>query len=120
MTARTVVFSLMLMAGAAPLALADDLPTTKAQGSSGVAQMLQRRQETQLRQQLLREGRTDEIHQLDESVARRDRERKAAVVERLNQAIAQTTRGNAGSTFIDTSADACDRESSRLSRTAVR
>jgi hypothetical protein len=54
-----------------------------------VAEMLQRRQESQLREHLAREGRWDEVHRMDEEQLRRQQVRKKQTIIKLNAELAR-------------------------------
>ena len=55
----------------------------------GVAEMLQRRQESQLREQLVKEGRLDEVRRMDEEHLRRQQIQKKQAITRLNAELAR-------------------------------
>ena len=55
----------------------------------GVAEMLQRRHETQLREQFAKEGRWGEIRQMDEEQLRRQQVQKKQTITRLNAELAR-------------------------------
>ena len=65
---------------------ADDASVSAA---PGVAEMLQRRQDSQLREQLVKEGRLDEIHRVDEEHLRRQQIQKKQAITRLNTELAR-------------------------------
>src|SRR5258706_2780529 len=65
---------------------AEDAPVSAA---PGVAEMLQRRQESQLREQLVKEGRLDEVRRMDEEHLRRQQIQKKQAITRLNIELAR-------------------------------
>ena len=65
---RLLIATGLLFIAQAPLAVADSLPPAR---TSSVAEMLQLKQEHQLRGQLVREGRWEEARKLDEAQQRR-------------------------------------------------
>jgi hypothetical protein len=65
---------------------ATDPPVTSA---GAVAEMLQRRQESQLREQLAREGRWEEVKRMDEEQLRRQLIQKRQNITRLNAELAR-------------------------------
>ena len=65
---------------------ADDASVSTA---PGVAEMLQRRQESQLREQLVKEGRLDEVRRMDEEHLRRQQIQKKRAIIRLNTELAR-------------------------------
>jgi hypothetical protein len=69
-------------------ALADADNTSTARTSS-VAEMLQRRQEHQLREQLAKEGRWDEVRQMDDEQLRRQQVQKKQALTKVNAELAR-------------------------------
>lgn len=67
------------------LAAAGELPASAA---PDVAEMLQRRQQSQLREQLVKEGRWDEVRRMDEVQLRRQQDLKKQTITRLNAELA--------------------------------
>ena len=65
---------------------AGDAPASPA---PDVAEMLQRRQENQLREQLVKEGRLDEVRRMDEEHLRRQQIQKKQAITRLNAELAR-------------------------------
>lgn len=57
--------------------------------TSGVAEMLQRKQEHQLREQFAREGRWDEIREMDEEQLRRQQVQTKQTLTRMNAELAR-------------------------------
>jgi hypothetical protein len=80
--------------------------TTGSSGASSVAEMLQRKQATELRAQFVREGRADDIRKLDEATAQRLQVHRDGVYARMNDQLAHKTavEGQA----IDTHDTECD------------
>ena len=58
---------------------------------SSVAEMLQRKQEHQMRDQLLKEGRVDEVRELDEAQLRRQQLQTKRSLTKLNSELARET-----------------------------
>ena len=84
---RTLVVALVLSCTfEVALAAEEDAP---ASATPGVAEMLQRRQETQLREQLAKEGRWDEVRRMDEEQLRRQQIQKKQTITRLNAELAR-------------------------------
>jgi hypothetical protein len=112
-TTPVIVIGATMFVITAAVAHADDYSTgTKA--APRVAEMLQKRQENLLREQLLKDGRLDEVRKLDEERVRRQREQREQVVSRMNDELARNTRSDApaNSAVIDP----CDKESLRMDR----
>lgn len=76
----------LLFAAQAQLAAADSLPAAR---TSSVAEMLQLKQEHQLREQLVREGRWDEVRKLDEEQLRRRRMSTRQTLTKMNAELAR-------------------------------
>lgn len=85
---RTILIALAaLFASETALAAGEtNLPGAR---TSSVAEMLQRRQEHQLRQQLVKEGRLDEVRELDEAQVRRQQVQTKQSLTRLNSELAR-------------------------------
>jgi hypothetical protein len=65
--------------------------TTGGSGASSVADMLQRKQESELRVQLVREGRSEEVRTLDEAKAQQLQTRREQVYLHVNAQLARGT-----------------------------
>ena len=92
-----IAAALLLAAFSVPV-VADSAP---APGASSVAEMLQRKQEHQLREQLAKEGRWEEIRQMDEEQAQHQQIQKGQALNKVNEALARkdgadTAAGGAG------------------------
>ena len=101
---RMTMASPLLLAHAAALfacapALADSLSLKEGGGARSVAELLQRREEARLHAQLQREGRTEELLDLDESIARRAQVRREQAAAQLNVQIAGTSARKAALPF---------------------
>jgi hypothetical protein len=101
----TMMVATALLVTSVPPAFADTA-ATKSKNSSSVQEMLQRRQESQLREQLVREGRTDELRALDDAIAQREKERRGNALAQLNQSIT----GVSAKANVPVTADSCDRD----------
>lgn len=108
----TTIAATALFMLAMPIAYGGEDAGAKAKGSRSVAEMLQRRQDSQLREQLLKEGRVDEARRLDAEMARRDQESTYDTVAQLNQNLSRAARTEASTTTLGV--DSCDRETLRL------
>jgi hypothetical protein len=86
-TAMLVAFSLSLTVAGAQ---ATD-GTAGSSGASSVAEMLQRKQATELRAQFVREGRSEDIRKLDEASAQRLQAHRDGVYARINDQFAHKT-----------------------------
>jgi hypothetical protein len=64
---------------------------TPAIRATSVAEMLQRKQETQLREQLALQGRADAVRELDQAQAKRLEEQKERTLAKINEDLAATT-----------------------------
>jgi len=113
MTTRafTALGTAALLLLATPAARSDDT-TPKPQRAHSVAEMLQLRQENQLRDQLLKEGRIDEVRKLDEANAQRAQERQGKAVAQLNEDLARGS--NSASQPHSALVEMCDRETLRM------
>lgn len=76
-----LVAAALLLAASGALAGGDNM---SAPGAPSVAEMLQRKQEHQLRGQLAKEGRWDEIRQMDQDQARRLHEQQEKIYMKEN------------------------------------
>ena len=83
---RTFLFALALSCSIEAALAAEDPPIEAA---PGVAEMLQRRQESQLREQLAKEGRWDEVRRMDEEQVRRQQIQKKQTIIKLNAELAR-------------------------------
>jgi hypothetical protein len=83
---RLLTGALLLLGSMNAALAATDPPVTSA---GGVAEMLQRRQESQLREQLAREGRWEEVKRMDEEQLRRQLIQKRQNITRLNAELAR-------------------------------
>ena len=81
-------------------------------GTSSVADMLQRKQETQLHEQLVREGRWDEVRKLDEAKAERLQAQRDRVYLRVNSELAP--KGGTDGPQIDARGIECDPNDLRI------
>ena len=81
-------------------------------GTSSVADMLQRKQETQMHEQLVREGRWDDVRKLDEAKAQRLQAQRDQVYLRVNAEMAHGG-GNDGPK-INARAIECDADELRI------
>jgi hypothetical protein len=79
-------------------ALAQGTPLNGDRARS-VAELLERREEARLREQLEREGKVAELRELDESIARRAEARRHAVAAQLNAQIGVARPRAAGFQF---------------------
>ena len=104
-----VVFAMFVSASA--VAHADgNAPPAKA--ASSVAEMLQKKQESRLRDQFVKEGRWDDVRTLEEAQARRERERQQKIVAQVNDDLARSARAETPAT--NALLDACDKETLRM------
>ena len=83
---RTLIGALALVCSMQPALAATDAPASAA---PDVAEMLQRRHESQLRDQLAKEGRWDEVRRMDEEQLRRHQVSKKQTITRLNAELAR-------------------------------
>ena len=83
---RLLIATGLLFIAQAPLAAADSRPPAR---TSSVAEMLQLKQEHQLRGQLVREGRWDEVRKLDEAQQRRQKMHTKQTLTKMNAEIAR-------------------------------
>jgi hypothetical protein len=104
------IVAVVLMTVASTAQSDETIPGMK--GAPNVAEMLQRRQETQLREQLVKEGRWDEVRKMDEEQIRRQRERQQQVVTQMNEELSRGVEMDAPATA--SLVDACDKESLRM------
>ncbi len=82
----------LLFTAQAQLAAADNLPAAR---TSSVAEMLQLKQEHQLREQLVREGRWDEVRRLDEAQQRRQKIHTKQTLTKMNAELARESTSDA-------------------------
>ncbi len=111
----TTIAAATLFTLAMPIAYGGEDAGAKAKGSRTVAEMLQRKQGSLLREQLLKEGRVAEAQRLDEETARRDQATQNDAVAQLNQNLSRAARTEVSMTTLF--ADNCDRETLRLRQT---
>ena len=83
---RLLTGALLLLSSMNAALAATDPPVTSP---GGVAEMLQRRQESQLREQLAREGRWEDVKRMDEEQLRRQLIQKKQNITRLNAELAR-------------------------------
>ena len=95
----------------ASTALADG-NSSGVKASSSVAEMLQKRQESQLREQLVKEARWDEVRKLDEAQARRQQERQQKIVAQMNGQLAASAKGDL--TTTSNVGEPCDKETLKV------
>ena len=88
---RLLIATGLLFIAQAPLAAADSLPAAR---TSSVAEMLQLKQEHQLREQLVGEGRWDEVRKLDEAQQRRQRVSTRQTLTKMNAELARESTSN--------------------------
>lgn len=103
-TIKAAFFTAVLLCVAPCVQAAPDSVTVRS--TSGVADMLQRKQETQLHEQLVREGRWDDVKKLDEARAQRTQAQRDQIYLRANAEIAHGS-GTDGPQ-IDARATDCD------------
>lgn len=89
---RLLIATGLLFIAQAPLAAADSLPPAR---TSSVAEMLQLKQEHQLREQLVREGRWEEVRKLDEAQQRRQKMHTKQTLTKMNAEIARESTSDA-------------------------
>lgn len=77
-----------------------------------VAEMLQRTQESQLRVQLIKQDRWDEVRKMDEEQARRQHERQQKILTQMNEELSRSAKTDSPATAVIV--DACDRESLKI------
>jgi hypothetical protein len=84
---------LMLIAAALVMAPASGMAEAAGanNGATSVAEMMQRKQDHQLRAQLVTEGRGNEVWQLDEDNARRMRDEKESRYTTLNRVLSRSS-----------------------------
>jgi hypothetical protein len=86
---------LLLIAAALAMASASGIAATEAvganNGATSVAEMMQRKQDHQLRAQLVTEGRGNEVWQLDEDNARRMREKTEDRYTTVNKVLSRSS-----------------------------
>ena len=85
-------------------------------GASSVAEMLQRKQEAQMHEQLVRAGRWDDVQKLDDAQAQRLQAHRAQVYVRVNAELAHT--GGVDGKQIDVRTLECDADELRLKKLA--
>ena len=85
--------------------------TTETNAAPRVAEMLQRRQENLLREQLVKEGRMDEVRKIDEERSRQQQERQQRLVSQMNDNLARSTKSDVPG--IAALLDACEKETPR-------
>ena len=71
-------------------ALADGPSIKGSSGARSVAELMQRREEARLQEQLQREGKVEELRELEASIARRAQAQREDVAAQLNAQIAGT------------------------------
>jgi hypothetical protein len=87
-------------------------PAPVVKVAPSVAEMLQRKQQSQLRDQLVKEGRWDEVRQMDEEQARLLHERQQKVVAHMNEDLSRAVKFDV--TPTSAVVDACDKETLRM------
>jgi hypothetical protein len=70
---------------------AEDQPVVKP---TTVAEMMQKRHENQVREQLLSQGRFDEVRRIDEERSRQQHERQEKIVAQMNEALAHAAKAD--------------------------
>ena len=100
---RILLAALVLSCSCEMALAAADAPASTA---PGVAEMLQRRQESQLREQLMKEGRLDEVHSMDEEQLRRQQIQKKQAITRLNSQLAREVKVDS-TVRVDGAVDTC-------------
>lgn len=103
---RAILIAAALLLAASGVQAGEDSPPTT--GAPSVADMLQRKQEHQLREQLAREGRWDEIKKMDEDKARRLHEQLEKAYLKVNQQLSRS--GNVDGP-VSTINNACEADS---------
>jgi Spy/CpxP family protein refolding chaperone len=107
---KRIFVATALLLAASGAAAAADMPSET--GATSVAEMLQRKQEHQLCDQLAREGRWDEIRQIDEEQTKRLREQQEKRYVTVNETLSRSNyvAGPGNETLVNE----CNRESMRL------
>ena len=107
---QSTLFAALLLTAAVPGFAASGAVTVN--GATSVSEMMQRKQEHQLRAQLVAEGRWNEVEQLDATMATQLREEKNDRYSRANDAI---NRGGKAVKKTDVElSNECDTEKLRL------
>lgn len=105
-----VIVAAVLLTAASSARSDENSPGIKA--GPRVTEMLQSRQESRLREQLVKEGRWDEVRKMDEEQARRQQERQQKIVAQINEKLSRSAKTDSSATALI--GDACDRESLRM------
>ncbi len=87
---------------------------TVGSGASIVADMLQRKQEAELRAQFIREGRWEDVRKLDEAKAQRLQAQREQVYLRVNEELARS--GNVEEPLTHVRALACDPDALQMKK----
>lgn len=80
-----LIAAMALVASAGPVFAGD-------QGSASVAEMMQKRHENQVREQLVSAGRYDDVRKFDEERLKRQHEQQGKVVAQMNEELARVSK----------------------------
>ena len=104
MVLSILVAAALVTASASGMAAAEGAAASN--GATSVAEMMQRKQDRQLRAQLVTEGRSNKVRQMDESDAIHMREKQEYRYAKVNEVLGRT--GNVGGPDRGPLLDECD------------